>query len=82
MTRLLAPYALPLFGALAFALLAAVGWIVLQGHWLEQAEAERNAALDRINFILTAQGIDADVQNLSDDAFRRELVERLQRDDN
>lgn len=81
MRALLAPYLFPLLMALCAAVIGLSGYIYVQGQWLEQAEAERDALQSRIDFILTAQGIDADVQNLSDDAFRRELVERLQRDD-
>jgi len=39
MRNLLAPYALPLIAALCAALIGAVGWIVLQGQWLDEAEA-------------------------------------------
>jgi len=39
MMRVLAPYAIPLFGALCAALVAALGYIYVQGLWLDQAEA-------------------------------------------
>ena len=48
MTRFLVPYIWPLIGALVAALIAAIGWIMLQSAWLDQAEADRDAAISYI----------------------------------
>jgi hypothetical protein len=64
MTRLLAPYLWLIIGALAAALVAAVGWIVLQGQWLEQAEADLKLATD---YIQGRKDADASLSHLPDD---------------
>lgn len=63
-SRILAPYAIYLIAALFFALLAAGGWIVLQGQWLEQAEADLKLATD---YIQGRKDADASLSHLPDD---------------
>lgn len=81
MTRFLVPYAWPLIGALAFALIAAIGIIILQGAWLSEARSDRDALQERIDAINISRDIDNAIRRLDDDAFGADIDRRLSGDD-
>jgi len=69
MTRFLAPYIWPLIGALVAALIASIGWIMLQSAWLDQAEAERDALERRLLTLQAVKGLQNEAENDSDDGL-------------
>jgi hypothetical protein len=80
-TRFLAPYIWPLIGALFFALIAAGGYIYVQGQWLDQAEAERDALQGRIDNINTSREIENAIRSLDHTDFGSDIDGRLSGDD-
>jgi len=67
MTRFLAPYVWPLFGALCVAVLGLVGYIYVQGLWLDRAEAERDALERRVQTLEAVKGLRNEAANDSND---------------
>ena len=80
MARLLAPYIVPIVGAL-FGLIVALSialWWSITSH--SETKAALEAANGRISNIKTSQEIDHDIQNLDDAAIDSELTKRLSGD--